>query len=156
MDAEKDLEILRALEREGAAYVVFGGVALNLLGLARATMDLDLFIDPSPGNVERVKAALRSVFSDPHIEEISSGDLAGDYPAIAYVPPGGDLSIDLVARLGEAFRFEDLEWMMIDWEGVQVRVVTPRMLYRMKKDTVRPQDRADAERLRHHFGIKED
>ena len=34
MDAEKDLEILRALEREGAAYVVFGGVALNLLGLA--------------------------------------------------------------------------------------------------------------------------
>lgn len=156
MDAKTDLEILRALEREGAAYVVFGGVALNLLGLARATMDLDLFIDPSPMNVERVKAALRSVFADPHIEEISSADLAGDYPAVAYVPPEGDFSIDLVARLGEAFRFEDLESMILEWEGVRVRVVTPRMLYRMKKDTVRPQDRADAERLRHHFGIEED
>ena len=72
MDAERDLEILRALQREGAAYVVFGGVALNLHGLARATRDLDLFIDPDPVNVERVKAALRSVFADPHVDEISA------------------------------------------------------------------------------------
>ena len=47
MDAEKDLEILRALQREGAAYVVFGGVALNLLGLARATRDLERIGHPN-------------------------------------------------------------------------------------------------------------
>jgi hypothetical protein len=28
------------------------------------------------------------------------------------------------------------------------------MLYRMKKDTVRPQDRMDAERIRERFGLK--
>jgi hypothetical protein len=35
-------------------------------------------------------------------------------------------------------------------------VATARMLYRMKKDTVRLQDRADAERLRQHFGLDEE
>jgi hypothetical protein len=46
--------------------------------------------------------------------------------------------------------------MVIEWEGIQVRVVTPRMLYRMKRDTVRPRDRSDAERLREHFGLEEE
>jgi hypothetical protein len=30
------------------------------------------------------------------------------------------------------------------------------MLYRMKKDTVRPQDRLDAETLRQQFGLTEE
>jgi hypothetical protein len=37
-----------------------------------------------------------------------------------------------------------------------VRVATPEMLYRMKKDTVRPQDRLDAETLRQQFGLAEE
>jgi len=41
-------------------------------------------------------------------------------------------------------------------EGVRVRVATPRMLYRMKKDTVRPQDRLDAEVLRERFSLTEE
>lgn len=35
-------------------------------------------------------------------------------------------------------------------------VVTPRMLHRMKRSTVRPQDRADAFRLADYFGFEED
>lgn len=155
MDADLDRRILAALEREGASYVVFGGVALNLHGLARATRDLDLFIEPSAANVERIRAALKSVFADPDIDLITSEDLAGDYPAVAYIPPGGDFSIDLVARLGEAFRWEDIESMRLDWDGLAVQVVTPRMLHRMKRDTVRLQDRADAERLRAHFDVED-
>jgi hypothetical protein len=34
-----------------------------------------------------------------------------------------------------------------------VNVVTPRTLYRMKKDTVRAKHRADAEELRRRFGL---
>jgi hypothetical protein len=37
-----------------------------------------------------------------------------------------------------------------------VTVVTPRMLYRMKKDTVRLKDRADAEMLRRAFGLEDE
>ncbi len=36
------------------------------------------------------------------------------------------------------------------------QVATPRMLYRMKRDTVRPQDRVDAQVLKQRFDLKED
>ncbi len=63
--------------------------------------------------------------------------------------------IDLVARVGDAFEFDDIESEELIVEGVKVRVATPRMLYRMKRDTVRPQDHLDAENLRSRFKLKE-
>ena len=41
-------------------------------------------------------------------------------------------------------------------EGVSVRVATPRTLHRMKRDTVRPQDRLDADVLRARFGLEKE
>lgn len=155
MDTETIIAVLRALAREGVRYKVVGAVALNLVGLPRATQDLDLFVASDEENVGRLRAALRSVFNDPEIEGISAADLAGDYPAIQYVPPSGTFHIDILSRLGEAFAFEDVECEVRVVEGIQVPVATPRMLFRMKRDTVRPQDRADADRLRRQFNIEE-
>ncbi len=156
MNYELTKKILAALEREKVRYVVFGAVAINLLGLARATEDLDLFVAPEAENVERLKAALRSVFDDPTIDEIKTEELLGEYPAIEYVPPEGTFHIDIVTRLGEAFRFEDLEAQIQDFDGVPVSVATPKTLYLMKRDTVRLRDRADAEALKRRFRIDED
>ena len=64
--------------------------------------------------------------------------------------------MDILSRLGEAFRFEELEAEDVIVEGVRARVATPRMLYRMKKDTVRPQDRIDADKIRIRFGLEEE
>ena len=64
--------------------------------------------------------------------------------------------MDILTRLGEAFRFEDIEFEEMQIDNVTVRVATPRMLYRMKKDTLRPQDRADAARIRDSFGLREE
>lgn len=149
------MAVFRALAREGVRYKVVGAVALNLVGLPRATQDLDLFVTADEENVRRLRAALRSVFDDPEIEGISAEDLAGDYPAIQYVPPSGRFHIDILTRLGEAFGFEDIECEDRLVEGMCVPVATPRMLFRMKKDTVRPQDRADADRLRRQFKIED-
>lgn len=156
MDYEQTRKVLAAFEREGVQYVIFGAVALNLQGLARATEDLDVFVAPTEENVRRLRAALMSVFDDDNIEEITAEDLLGDYPAVQYVPPQGDFHIDILTRLGEAFRFEDLESERVDFDGLEVSVVTPVTLYRMKKGTVRPRDQGDAERLRQRFGFEED
>ena len=156
MDVESAKKVLAALEREGVRYIVFGAVAINLLGLARATEDLDLFIAPEPENVERLKAALRSVFADPSIDEISAEDLLGDYPAVQYNPPAGEFHLDILTRLGEAFQFQDLEAVRIDLDGLLVSVASPRTLYRMKRDTVRLKDRGDAEALRRRFRLEDD
>lgn len=156
MDGRRIVELFAALSREAVRYKVVGGIALNLHGLVRATEDLDLFVDPDPTNVERLRTALKSVFADPEVDQISASDLGGDYPAIQYIPPDGDFSIDILARLGTAFDFEGIEAEDAEVEGIVVPVATPRMLYRMKKDTVRPQDRADAERLRREFHLEDD
>ena len=86
---------------------------------------------------------------------IRAEDLAGDYPAVEYTPPHVLYSMDILSRLGEAFRYESLEWEEVALEGVRVRVATPLTLYRMKKDTVRLRDRWDAEALRERFNIEE-
>jgi hypothetical protein len=88
------------------------------------------------------------------IDEITATDLAGDYPAIQYVAPDGT-PIDILSRLGEAFEFAGVEATVYSYGDVDVKVATPEMLYRMKRDTVRLQDKADAQALREKFGLKE-
>jgi hypothetical protein len=157
MDALEDaLRVISSMNAAGVDYVVVGGIAMNFHGVVRATEDLDIFIRPDPENVERLRQALRAVWVDPSIEEITADDLCGDYPAIRYGPPEGALYLDILTRLGEATLFSDLEAEEVEVEGVRVRVATPRTLYRMKKGTVRPVDHADAAALRAAFGIEEE
>jgi hypothetical protein len=154
MTLAEALQLLAAFEQHGVAYVLVGSMAMAAQGIVRATRDIDIFVDPREENVARLKAALRQVFDDPAIDQISASDLAGGYPAIQYAPAGADYWIDILARLGNAFRYEDLEAETLTVEGVSVRVATPRMLHRMKRDTVRPQDRLDADVLRERFGLE--
>jgi hypothetical protein len=151
VDAAITFAVLRALAKHGVRFKIVGGVALNLVGLPRATQDLDIFVDPEAENIMRLRQALHDVFDDPSIDEISVDDLAGPYPAIQYVPPGSGFHIDILSRLGEVFDYAGIETEIRDVEGIAVSVATPRMLFRMKRDTVRMQDRADAERLQRHF-----
>ena len=156
MDGPRIIRVLEALVREGVAFKVVGAVALNLVGLPRATQDLDIFVAPTSANVARLRAALRAVYDDPDIDEITVDDLSGRYPVIQYVPPDGRFPIDILVRLGDAFVFDDIETEMRHVGGLEVPVATPAMLYRMKRDSVRPQDRADAQRLVARFGLGED
>lgn len=157
MDVDLTTKVLAALERERVCYVIFGAVALAVHGLPRATEDLDMFIEPDAENIERLKIALRSVFDDPCIDDITAADLLGDYPAVQYVPPEGDFHIDLLTRLGELYDFASLESERLSFAGLpSVSVVTRRMLYRMKKGTVRPKDWGDAAAIVEAFGPQEE
>jgi len=147
--------VLAAFEREGVRYAVFGAAALNLHGLARFTEDLDLFLDPTADNVERVRRALASVFDDSSIDEIRAEDLLGEFPAVQYVPPTGAFHLDLLTRLGTAFAFGDLEIVRMPFDDLTVSVVSPWTLYLMKRDTVRLKDRADAQLLKERFGFED-
>ena len=156
MTLDDVLTALAALERAGVRYAVFGGLAMAAHGLDRGTRYLDLFVDPDPDNIERLRSALRAVFDDPEIALITSEDLAGDYPAVQYGPPDVDYTIDIVSRVGEVFHFEDLEVERVRAGDVTITVVTPATLYRMKRDTVRMRDRDDALRLARAFGLDDD
>lgn len=151
------MRALRAFQEAGLEYVLIGAGAMAFHGLVRATEDLDLFIRATAENVERLRNALRAVYQgDPNISEISAEDLLGDYPAVRYYPPSGDLYFDVLTRLGEAASFETVEAEIKEVDGTQIRVATPSALYKLKQGTVRLQDRTDAAALRERFNLKDE
>lgn len=155
MDFDAIKRVLTAFEREGVRYAIFGAAALNLHGLARFTEDLDIFLEPTADNIARLRTALTSVYDDPSIADITADDLLGEYPAIQYVPPSGAFHLDLLTRLGQAVSFADLEIVRMPFDDLTVSVVSPRTLYRMKRDTVRLKDKADAALLKERFGLED-
>src|SRR6185436_13347682 len=129
LDLDKVLALIRAMNEEGVEYVTFGAVALWAHGIVRVTEDADFFIGPTAENIDRLKRALRRVWDDPSIDEISAEELLGDYPAVRYGPPDTELYMDFLTRLGEAYSFDSVAWEMGEIEGVPIRVVTPKQLY---------------------------
>jgi hypothetical protein len=157
VDRDEILRVLRAFEAAGLDYVLIGAAAMGVHGLIRATEDIDLFVKPDPDNIERLRTALSTAYDgDPNIREISTADLLGDYPAVRYYPPSGDLYFDILTRLGKIVAFENVERERKEVAGTMVWVATPAALYRMKKATVRAKDLQDAAALRERFDLKEE
>jgi hypothetical protein len=129
---------------------------LALHGIVRATEDVDFFIRATADNVEQLKRALRAVYADdPSIDEIHAKDLLGECPSVRYYPPTGDLYFDILTRLGEAARYEDVAVGTKVITGIRVWLATRRALYDLKKGTVRALDRQDAEALRQRFLLED-
>lgn len=156
MDRDEILRVLRAFEAAGLEYVLIGAAAMGFHGVVRATEDLDVMIKATAENIERLRAALRDAYDDdPCIADISTADLLGEYPAVRYYPPSGDLYFDVLTRLGEAANFETIGSETKHLQDTLVTVATPAALYRMKKDTVRAKDLQDAAALRLRFDLND-
>ena len=136
------MRVLEALEKHNVDYILVGGFAVILFGMQRLTRDIDIFVKMAPENIEKLRKALHALFEDPSIEEITLGELE-QYPVIRYGTPNG-FYIDILARLGEVAAFDDLDYEAVEIQGTQIKVATPETLYRLKKDTVRPEDKIDA------------
>jgi len=53
--------ILEVLTRHAVDFVVIGGFSLGVHGSVRATKDVDVVPEPSPGNLERLASALQDL-----------------------------------------------------------------------------------------------
>lgn len=51
--------VLASFQKHDVKYVVIGGIATILHGVPRSTFDLDILIEPSESNAQRLLAALR-------------------------------------------------------------------------------------------------
>jgi predicted nucleotidyltransferase len=65
--------LLKSLNARKVRYVIIGATAFPVHGYARATLDIDIFIDPTPVNAERTLQALRDTGSD--VTDVSVDDL---------------------------------------------------------------------------------
>ena len=94
MNVDVVRQVLEALEREHARYVVFGAVAMAVHGLPRATEDLDLFVAPDRDNIERVKRPPKvPVVLTPREIQSVLAQLNGDYRVMAELLYGSGLRL---------------------------------------------------------------
>lgn len=151
---DRFIRMFEAFEKANVNYILIGGFAVILYGMQRLTRDIDIFIEMVPDNIENLRKALMSVYQDQSIEEITFEELE-KYSVIRYAAPDG-FCVDIISRLGEAFSYKDLDFKEAEIEGAKVRVATPETLFRLKKDTVRPEDKMDAAFLEELFKLTKD
>ena len=132
------VSLARELNRQGVAYVVIGGFAINRLGFVRATEDIDLLIARDRANQALVKQALE-ILPDRAIRELGDEDLA----QWIVVRVNDDITVNLMTEAC-GVRFEDtvggIETEVID--GVPIPFAGPELMLKMKQSG-REKDAAD-------------
>lgn len=139
-------DFLRALTNASARFMVAGAHALALHGVPRATGDLDIWIDPSVENADRVWKALSEFGAPMESLGITRGDLIKPDMVIQLgLPPR---RIDLLTGLS-GITFEDAwaDRVQHDMGSIQIPFIGRTALVVNKRQTGRLKDRADLEAM---------
>ena len=137
-------EFFQSLNRHGVKYLLVGGYAVGYHGYPQATMDIDVWVESTPGNARRVVAALEDFGFGGEVltEELF---LKGDQIIRMGLPP---MRIEIMTSIsgvefGEAYdqRIKD------ELDGVQVNLISLRHLKVNKVAAARAKDLADLEEL---------
>lgn len=106
-----------------------GGFAIIEAGFPRFTGDIDLLVDTSAENEQRVYEALRSL-PDQAVNQLDPGDLE----KFTVVRVGDEILVDLMKSgcdVDYATAIKDAVYRKID--GVNIPFASPRTLWRMKQ-----------------------
>lgn len=139
-------DLLRALMDAEARFVIVGAHALAVHGIPRATQDLDVLVEPSAGNAERVLTALVRFGAPVEDAGLTREDLTrADMVVQLGRPPR---RIDLLTGISgvafeEAWRTRELH----EWGGLRVPFLGRSAMVRNKRATGRWKDLADLEAM---------
>jgi hypothetical protein len=153
------IELFRQLNADKVRYMVVGGLAMNLLGVPRSTMDVDLVLALDDDNLRHFLAtakrlALRPVAPVP-LEDILSPEKRRQWRdekgvvAFALRPPQADaptvdLLIDPPLDIDAALQRVDYRHV----QGLRLPVISVRDMITLKEQAGREQDLADLDHLR--------
>jgi hypothetical protein len=148
--------LIEVLARHGVDYVVIGGVATQVHGHRRTTMDLDLTPDPDAENLARLGAALAELDARPVDAAFDGAEISPADPErlalAAIVPPlmtrHGQVHVLKEPKGARAFDQLREAALMVDLNGIDVAIVSLDDLIRMKRAAGRPGDIEDVAALR--------
>lgn len=145
MEINKDfMKLLRAFAKVDARYLLVGAFAVEYHGQPRTTRHMDLWLDDSADNMERVYRAL----TDFGVPPIAIDHLNAAPPLDVVwigVPPN---RIDLAKGIrGLSFAESWLHRETTEHGGIQVHVIGRKDLIMAKRECGRAKDIADAEAL---------
>ena len=139
-------EFIESLNRSGAEFLIVGAHAVAFHARPRATKDLDIYIDPTPPNAERVLQAIRDFLGSDL--GIKAADLStpGRIVQLGVAPT----RIDLMARLSGVDSFASAWSRRVDavFGDVPAHYIALDDLIRAKTSAGREQDKADVKVLR--------
>ena len=132
------VSLCRDLNREGARYVVLGGMAVIQAGFVRATNDVDLLIDTSPENQDRVRRALMAL-PDGAVRDMAPDDL----DRYVVVRVADEFVVDLM-KSACGIDYEEARGLVdvVEIQGVAIPFASARLLWRTKQ-TLRDKDKVD-------------
>jgi hypothetical protein len=143
-ELEDLLALCQALNAEGVKYLLIGGFAVILHGFVRATKDIDLLVDASAENIQRLKRAMSflpdnavALIADDEVEKYQVVRIA-DEIVVDLLKNACGVDYSRAARGG-------IEIKVIG--GVEIPVGTKELLIDTKQ-TVRPSDATDVHFLR--------
>jgi len=137
-------DMLHALSDEKVRFLLVGAYALTAHGYPRATMDIDIWVMPSPQNAEAVLKALGR-FGAPLLN-LAKEDLQkeGTVFQIGVAPRRIDI---ITAASGLQFEEAYARSLSVTIEGIEVRILSIDDIIRNKRASGRTKDLADAETL---------
>jgi predicted nucleotidyltransferase len=137
-------EMLQTLADEGVRYLLIGAYALAAHGYPRATMDIDIWVMPSPDNADAVLRALQR-FGAP-LHNLTKRDLIeeGTVFQIGVAPRRIDI---LTAASGLQFDAVFARAESIEIEGLEIFLPSIEDLIINKRASGRTKDLADVEAL---------
>jgi hypothetical protein len=132
------VSLCRNLNHEGARYVVIGGMAVIQAGFGRATNDIDLLIDTSQDNQNRVRTALMAL-PDQAVRDMKPDDLE----TYVVVRVADEIVVDLMrSACGMAYSEASQMVSEVEIQGVRIPFANARLLW-LTKNTVRDKDKVD-------------
>jgi len=132
------LFLCQELNVQGAQYIVIGGMAMIQAGFVRATEDIDLLVEASPENQEKIKRALMK-FPDQAVREIEPDDL----DRYAVVRVADEIVVDLMkSACGIEYNAAKESVICSTIQDVTIPFASPELLWRLKQ-TRREKDQLD-------------
>lgn len=153
------LDLFMKLDADKVRYMVVGGLAMNLLGVPRSTMDVDLVLAMDEDNLRHFLTAAKRLELKPVapvvLDDILNPEKRRQWRdekgvvAFALRPPQSEApTVDILIdpRLDIDTALQRVEYRQI--QGVRLPVISVRDLITLKEQAGREQDLADIEHLR--------
>lgn len=137
-------EFVQLLIKNQVEYLIVGGYAVSIHGYPRYTGDLDIWINSTDSNAQKVLSCIKEFgFSS---SELTESDFTKKYGIIQLgYPP---VRIDIINNV-DGVNFEECfqKKSIIEVENLQVNFISLEDLITNKKTTARPRDIDDVENL---------
>jgi predicted nucleotidyltransferase len=152
-------DVFRELAERHVRYLVVGGVAVNLHGYARLTMDIDLMLDLSEANLEQAVLAFEHLGYTPRAPvkavELVSGEKRREWITQKRAVVFTFVNVGAPFKMIDIFMDNPVDFDMafgrrtqLNIGGVRVEVASVEDLIKMKTISGRPRDIEDVEHLR--------